>query len=186
MDQTHYFIVLTGGPGVGKTTLLKELHKQGFNIVEEDARRIIREQLETGADAVPWKNKIRYAELMLAASTASYLIQVGQDHKRYVFFDRGIPDSLAYITMEDLAIEEELIREAKSRRYHKKVFILPPWAEIYANDNERKQTWQEAENTFKIMKETYTKLGYETIVVPKTTVFDRAQFILKALDQQNY
>jgi len=37
MDQTHYFIVLTGGPGVGKTTLLNELHKQGFSIVEEDA-----------------------------------------------------------------------------------------------------------------------------------------------------
>ena len=36
------------------------------------------------------------------------------------------------------------------------------------------------------MKETYTKLGYETIEVPKTTVFDRAQFILKVLDQQNY
>ena len=71
MDQTHYFIVLTGGPGVGKTTLLNELHKQGFSIVEEDARRIIREQLEADADGLPWKNKTRYAKLMLAASSAS-------------------------------------------------------------------------------------------------------------------
>lgn len=186
MDHTHYFIVLTGGPGVGKTTLLKELHKQGFHIVEEDARRIIREQLEADADGLPWKNKIRYAKLMLAASTASYLMQIGQDHQDYVFFDRGIPDTLAYIAMEGLAIEEELIHEAKGRRYHKKVFILPPWAAIYENDSERKQTWQEAENTFKIIKETYSKLGYEIIEVPKTTVIDRAQFILKALDQQNY
>jgi predicted ATPase len=58
MDQTHYFIVLTGGPGVGKTTLLNELHKQGFSIVEEDARRIIREQLEADADGLPGKIKL--------------------------------------------------------------------------------------------------------------------------------
>jgi len=186
MDQTHYFIVLTGGPGVGKTTLLNELNKQGFSIVEEDARRIIREQLEADADGLPWKNKIHYAKLMLAASSASYVMQVRQDHQNYIFFDRGIPDALSYIAMEGLSIEEELLHEAKGRRYHKKVFILPPWAEIYANDNERKQTWREAENTFKIMKETYTQLGYETIEVAKTTVNDRVQFILKALEQQNY
>jgi len=186
MDQTALFIVLTGGPGVGKTTLLKELQQLGFSVVPEDARRIIREQMEMNGDGLPWKNKRHYAELMLAASCSGYSEQLRKDQTRYVFFDRGIPDTLAYIAMEGLAIGEDCLREARLKRYHKKVFILPPWAEIYANDNERKQTWQEAENTFKIMKETYTKLGYETIEVPKTTVFDRAQFILKVLDQQNY
>jgi predicted ATPase len=46
-------------------------------------------------------------------------MQVRQDHQNYIFFDRGIPDTLAYIAMEGLSIEEELLHEAKGRRYHK-------------------------------------------------------------------
>ena len=186
MDQTNYFVVLTGGPGVGKTTLLKELHKRGFSMVEEDARRIIREQLEADTDGLPWKNKLHYSRLMLAASSASYLAQRKKNTKDYVFFDRGIPDTLAYIAMENLAFEDEILQEAKKLRYHNKVFILPPWKAIYENDNERKQTWAEAKYTFKVMRDTYQKLGYETIVVPQTTVGERATFILQTLDQQSY
>lgn len=186
MYQTANFIVLTGGPGVGKTTLLTALQRQGFSTVPEDARQIIKEQLETAGDGLPWKNKLHYAELMLTASCISYERQLSKNVDQYVFFDRGIPDTLAYIDMENLVIERQLLREAKKRRYYKKVFILPPWADIYENDNERKQTWQEAEDTFKVMKDTYEKLGYETIEVPKITVAERVLFILKTLEMKNY
>ena len=37
------FFLLTGGPGVGKTTLIEELHRRGERVVEETHRRIIRE-----------------------------------------------------------------------------------------------------------------------------------------------
>lgn len=186
MYQTANFIVLTGGPGVGKTTLLNALQRQGFSTVPEDARQIIKEQLETAGDGLPWKNKLHYAELMLTASCASYERQLSKNADQYIFFDRGIPDTLAYIDMEGLVIEGQLLQEAKEKRYHKNVFILPPWAAIYENDNERKQTWQEAEDTFKVMKDTYEKLGYETIEVPKTTVAERVLFILKILELENY
>jgi len=186
MNQTPHFIVLTGGPGVGKTTLLTELQRQGFSIVPEDARRIIKEQLETGGDGLPWKNKLHYAELMLQASCTSYEQQVSKNTDQYVFFDRGIPDTLTYIDMEGLAVEGQLLQEAKERRYHKKVFILPPWEAIYENDNERKQNWKEAEDTFNVLKDTYEKLGYETIEVPKITVNERVQFILKNIELKNY
>lgn len=183
MDQTNYFIVLTGGPGVGKTTLLNELQKQGYRTVPEDARRIIKEQLESNGDGLPWKNRQYYAILMLAASTDSFLHELKESatDPGYVFFDRGIPDTLAYIEMENLIVEESLLAEAKVHRYHKKIFILPPWQEIYETDNERKQTWEEAQATFNHMKSVYERLGYEVVEIPKTTVEQRYQFILEAL-----
>lgn len=183
MDQTTYFIILTGGPGVGKTTLLKKLQQQGYRTVLEDARRIIKEQLECNGDGLPWKNRQYYATLMLAASTNSFLHEIKKSatDPGYVFFDRGIPDTLAYIEMENLIVEESLLTEAKAHRYHKKVFILPPWHDIYETDHERKQTWEEAEATFHWMKDVYQRLDYEVIKVPKTTVEGRYQFILEAL-----
>ena len=183
MEQTDYFIVLTGGPGVGKTTLLNELQKRGYRTVPEDARSIIKEQLESNGDGLPWKNKQYYATLMLAASTNSFLQEIKErtTDPDYVFFDRGIPDTLAYIEMENLSIEESLLAEAKTHRYYKKIFILPPWQQIYETDNERKQTWKEAEATFNQMKSVYERLGYEVVEIPKTTVEQRYQFIFEAL-----
>ena len=46
--------VITGGPGTGKTTVLRELERRGFAVEEEVARRIIREQMESGGNALPW------------------------------------------------------------------------------------------------------------------------------------
>ena len=48
------FFIITGGPGVGKTTLLEVLAKQGFPYVPEVARKIIREQVSQNGDALPW------------------------------------------------------------------------------------------------------------------------------------
>ena len=42
LDKPNFFL-LTGGPGVGKTTLIEELRRRGERVVEETHRRIIRE-----------------------------------------------------------------------------------------------------------------------------------------------
>lgn len=55
--KSTYFYIITGGPGVGKTALIEELNRQGFSTVPEDARRIIKEQIDLGGDGLPWKDK---------------------------------------------------------------------------------------------------------------------------------
>ncbi|ULT22966.1 AAA family ATPase [Sphingobacterium sp. E70] len=62
-----------------------------------------------------------------------------------------------------------------------KRYLSSPWQEIYETDNERKQTWEEAEATFNQMKSVYERLGYEVVEIPKTTVEQRYQFILEVL-----
>ena len=84
------FFVITGGPGVGKTTLLEVLAKQGFPYVPEVARKIIREQVSQNGDALPWANIPAYTHLMLSRSVESF--EQHQKQESVLFFDRGIPD----------------------------------------------------------------------------------------------
>ncbi|RUR15281.1 hypothetical protein ELY21_14860 [Legionella sp. km535] len=53
MNQ-HY--LLTGPPGSGKTSILFELSKRGFPIVEEPARRILVQQRHIDGEAVYDRN----------------------------------------------------------------------------------------------------------------------------------
>lgn len=94
------------------------------------------------------------------------------------FFDRGILDTICYMAMESLNIPDIFLQSEQECRYNRKVFILPPWPEIYITDGERKQTWDEAVNTFYWMMQTYSLFGYETIEVPKGNVEMRKKFIL--------
>lgn len=89
------FFVITGGPGVGKTTLLEALAKQGFPYVPEVAREIIREQASRNGDALPWVNIPAYTHLMLSRSVESF--EQHQKQESVLFFDRVSPTpSLTY------------------------------------------------------------------------------------------
>ncbi|WP_153391618.1 AAA family ATPase [Chryseobacterium vaccae] len=178
-DQLY---VITGGPGVGKTTLLEALNKQGFTTVKEEARRIIKEQIDSGGDALPWENKIKYAELMLNASAETYREIKNTHPENPVFFDRGILDTVCYMEMEKISLSDKIHTIIRETVYNNTVFILPPWKEIYENDSERKQTWEEALSTFESMKAAYVKYGYHVVEVPKDTVKNRVMFILKKMD----
>jgi len=172
------FIVITGGPGAGKTTLLHEIQRNGYSYVPEVARGIIQVQVSSNGDALPWKNATKYRDSMLKESIESFLSALTNPPEQKLFFDRGIPDTVAYSYLINVPISEKLESEVRKYRYNKQVFILPPWEEIYITDNERIQDFEEAVVTYKIMVETYKKLDYELIEVPKISVKQRVGFIL--------
>ncbi|MFZ4928082.1 AAA family ATPase [Chryseobacterium sp. Mn2064] len=170
--------IITGGPGAGKTTLLNELSRRGFITVPEEGRRIIREQIDTHGEGLPWKNKEYFAELMFDASVKIFQKMRDSSSSEIVFFDRGIVDTLGYLNLENIPIPHEMRVKAKEMMYHKSVFILPPWKAIYENDEERKQTFEVAESTFNHIKRIYQEYSYNLVEVPKAEVSERADFIL--------
>lgn len=173
------FIIITGGPGSGKTTLLDELQKNNYKYVPEVAREIIKKQISSNGDALPWGNVTKYRDLMLEQSIESYLSALTNPSSQLLFFDRGIPDTLTYTYLINIPVSKQLESAVKRYRYNKKVFILPPWKDIYKTDDERKQDFEEAVATYKAMFRTYEQLDYELIEVPKIGVKQRASFILK-------
>lgn len=178
------FYVLTGGPGVGKTSLIHALSKRGFHTVEEDARRIIKQQVSCNEDGVPWLNKARYAQLMFGASLQTYIQQKSSNTQTATFFDRGLIDTLCYMKMEGLPLPHSFIQHAKTHRYNPLVFLLPPWPEIYTTDSERKQNWEEVLATHALMEQTYIGYGYQPLEVPKTDLSARVDFVVSQIKQQ--
>ena len=180
-EMESNFYVITGGPGVGKTTLLNELGRNGYKIVSEEARRIIKEQVKIQGTALPWKDKDLYARLMFDESFKTYQNIKDENSSELVFFDRGILDTICYFNMEKISISEEMRLLTNEITYNEKVFILPPWKEIYENDLERKQSWDEAVFTFEKIKETYLYHGYSVIEVPKDTKENRLKFLVNEI-----
>ena len=167
------FFIFTGGPGVGKTTLLHYLRGLGETVVEESARAVIREQVESGGSAVPWLDNQAFADQTGARDIAIF-DSLSQETGR-IFFDRGILDSYG----GNGAIPSPTLIEAiRTRRYNRRVFLFPPWREIYETDAERRQDWAEAEATFGKFLNVLPGLGYEAIVVPEADVATRAAFVL--------
>src|ERR1700761_6487594 len=121
-------IAISGAPGAGKTTLLDVLQSRGYACVEEVARRIIQEQMQSGGNAVPWQDTTTYINLMLQGSITSFLQHQHANHP--TFFDRGLPDTLGYAEIIQLP-DQRAIEEACALHRYAKVFLAPPWRDIY-------------------------------------------------------
>ncbi|MFJ3052491.1 AAA family ATPase [Pseudomonas nitroreducens] len=175
--MSESLIVITGGPGAGKSTLLEHLHRHhGLNIVAEGGRAIIREQLASGGNALPWANRGAFCQAMFehALTTRERALDAGG----LWLFDRGLPDVLGYARLCGLPVPEELQIAARKLRYGQTVFLAPAWEAIYLNDAERRQDFAEAQRTAAMMAEVYEELGYRLLELPLCSPQERAEFVL--------
>jgi len=179
MKNKSSTIIITGGPGMGKTSVIKQLSVMGYHSVEETGRSIIQKEIKTDGNRLPWLDKKGFAMAMFQQSLNDF--QNVSEKCGLTFFDRGIPDVIGYLKLCNISIPEIMWQAAKENQYHPMVFITPPWKAIYVNDAERKQTFEEAVATYDTMKETYSFFGYKLVELPKTTVLKRAKFILDYL-----
>jgi predicted ATPase len=173
------FYIVTGGPGSGKTSLLEALRSRGYSCSVEAGRGIIQDQVSIAGQALPWKDRSLFAELMLSWEMRSY--HIAEETTGPVFFDRGIPDVLGYLRLIGLPLPEHLQNAVQKVRYNSSVFIAPPWPEIFSQDRERKQDFNEAIRTYDALAATYEGLGYRLVEIPRIPVEHRATFILDYL-----
>lgn len=175
----EYFVAISGCSGGGKSSLLLELARRGYRVFAEPGRQIVKEQNYIGADGIPSKDGRKFAELCLSRSMHDMIASAATS--THVFFDRSIIDS--YNGLEQLPGGAPLhFRKAvESFRYNRKVFITPPWPEIFANDSERTHGYQDAVAEYDTLLPAYRRLGYETIVIPRMSIKERVDFILKEL-----
>jgi predicted ATPase len=167
------FHVFTGGGGTGKTALIEHLAARGELTVTENIRAVIREQAAAGGRAVPWVDPAACSALTTARDIADF--DRLADETRRVFFDRGLMDMYG---ANGVPPYPALVEALRTRRYNARVFVFPPWREIYATDAERRQDWSQMEAVFAQTLRTLPALGYEPLIVPKASVADRAAFVL--------
>ena len=173
------FHIVTGGPGSGKSSLIESLHRRGFARSIEAGRAIIQDQMSVGGRALPWADRSLFAELMLASELQSY--RQAEQTAGDFFFDRGVPDVLAYLRLCGLPVPDHIRKAAEFCRYNRRVFMTPPWKEIFRQDQERKQDFDEAIRTYQTLRETYSELGYDLIEIPPASIERRCDFVLSRL-----
>ncbi|HGM5003755.1 AAA family ATPase [Serratia ureilytica] len=179
MSYVNKRIVITGGPGSGKSTLLDSLRAKGCPTAAEAGRAIIRDQVTIGGNALPWKDRVAFAELLLNWELRSWH-EAGQSETPF-FFDRGLSDVAGYLALCSLPVPVHMERAIELFRYARSVFIAPPWKEIFVQDTERKQSFGEAVHTYHAMAEAYGRYGYNLIRLPLCGSEERAEFILSCL-----
>ncbi|WP_086478151.1 MULTISPECIES: AAA family ATPase [Arenibacter] len=172
-------IVITGGPSTGKTSIINKIEALGYFCFEEISRQVTLEARKEGIPQLFKTDPLLFSERIMEGRMAQFHASQKVDEP-LIFFDRGLPDVTAYMDCFGQEYGPQFVKPIETLRYDH-IFLLPPWQEIHASDNERYESYEEALQIHSCLEKTYRDFGYTIIDVPKETVEGRVTFILNAL-----
>ena len=167
-------IVLTGGPGIGKTTLIELLASKGYLIVPEASRLVVEDEEARGGDARPWNNPSKFQKLV-AEKQIDLELQAEKTESDLCFLDRGLIDGYGYCKIAGIPAPELVQRHGKGRYSH--IFFLEPLP-VYDNDAVRYESKEQGKKIHNAISEAYREYGYEPIFVPVLPPEERMKFVL--------
>ena len=176
-------IVISGGPGSGKTTLINLLRVKGYECMDEFSRTIIKRAQNQGENSFFKSQPLEFSKEVWNGRKEQYQNSKpssSKTQKSYVFFDRGLHDVLAY--MDCLGVTYDNCKFDLSGFPYDLAVLLPPRKSIYIKDNERKEGFQEAQKIYFYIKKTYQKYNIPIVEVPFQSPEVRISTLLEYLD----
>jgi len=169
-------IVIIGGPGTGKSSIIKGLTAKGYCCYPEISREVTLEAQKRGIEQLFLEDPLLFSQMLLDGRIKQFNDAKKEPHQ-WVFIDRGIPDVVAYLDYIGDEYPYHFV-DACNENVYSKIFILPPWEAIYESDSERYENFEQAQKIQEHLKQTYTNYGYDLIEVPKDSIANRILFIL--------
>jgi predicted ATPase len=169
-------IVIIGGPGTGKSSIIEGLVAKGYCCYPEISREVTLEAQKRGIEQLFLEDPLLFSQMLLDGRIKQFNNAQNEPHQ-LVFIDRGIPDVVAYLDYIGDDYPNHFV-DACNENVYTKIFILPPWEEIYQSDSERYENFDQAKTIYKHLTQTYINYGYDLIEVPKDSVDNRILFIL--------
>lgn len=164
-------VMISGCSGGGKSSLLDELARRGHHVVAEPGRRIVDAALAGQGGVLPWEDMAGFARVALDMAAADY-----RSARGVVFFDRGIVDAAMALHYATGAFGG--IALARRMRYDMRVFMVPPWPEIFGQDEARRHGFDAALAEYRRLVRGYRTLGYRLVRLPRIGVGARADWLL--------
>jgi predicted ATPase len=178
-NGSDWMVVVSGCSGAGKSTLLAELALRGYLVYPEPGRQIVKEQLHIGGDGLPWENPVKFAKLCV--SRALFFFNTAMPIDRPAIFDRSIVDNIAGIERSGLLLPHSFSVALQRYRYARRVFMAPPWKELFSGDAERRHSFEDAQAEYAGLLKSYPAHGYEVVLIPRGTPAERANFLERHL-----
>lgn len=170
--------ILTGAPGAGKTTVLRQLEVLGYPVVEEAATDVIALAQAQG-----------FTEPHTDAGFIDDIISL-QDRRRaavhteqgaVVFHDRSPICTLALAEFLNFAVSARLARSLdaieRTGFYERRVFFVRNLGFI-TNTEARRISFEDTLRFERVHEDTYRRLGFDLVFIEPATVLDRARAII--------
>lgn len=167
--------MITGAPCSGKTAVIHMLEQRGYKVVHEVARAYIDSELMQGKTLPQIKADEWAFERHILMEKVRIESRLKKDE--IIFFDRGVPDSIAYYKLNGLDATEPFQKSSEVR--YQNVFLFERLR--FLTDPVRSEDDRTARRLNRLIQESYQSLGYDIIHVPLLSVEERTEFILKHL-----
>lgn len=167
-------IVITGGPSVGKSTLLSELRNGGFTVVPEQATEVIKE-----GKILPWENRDLFQREVLRRqleAEAQFL-----NSEETVFVDRGIFDGEAYYHCD--GIQPPNIFGTISESRYSAVLLLEPLG-TFVQDGIRFEDLEFTLRITEVLHSVYSSRGLPVARIPAGALSLRVQHAMDAVREE--
>ena len=172
-------IVLTGGPGTGKSSILDELKARGFSCMPEISREVTQKAQKKGFS--------NYFFLTLCCLATCYSKEESiniNKHNRTMLTGFFSIEEYQMFMLIWITVKHHITRifKEKSRNYrYDVIFLFKPWSVIYISDNERYENFEESKAIDRCLQHAYQEQGYSVIEVPFGTVKERCNFMINWL-----
>ena len=182
-DEQSKFIVGTGGPLAGKSTVLEAL---GFPYKPETARAYLEHEMRSGKTIEELRGD--EASFQRSLVEAKLAVELASPKDRPIAFDRALPDSITYYRLAGLD-PTPVLRDCKRVRYAIVLHfdLLPD--DIVAVELRRDPIRTEDVETRRLLdvflERDYAALGYEVVRVPVLPVRERISLVRRILASYN-
>jgi predicted ATPase len=168
--------IVTGAPGAGKTSILRQLATTGYTIVPEAATDVIAIEQSRGDDE-PWSSPLfidKVVSLQLNRERAA--------RGQVQLYDRSVLCTLALARYLRHPVTPLLSAQISgiSQLYHRDVFFVRPIGFVTPSAG-RRISYAEALEFERIHEDVYREHGFRLIEIPPGPVSERAELIERYL-----
>jgi predicted ATPase len=159
--------VITGGPSVGKTTIVDGLANRGFRVVHEIATAVIKEGV-----FLPWEDRRKFqAEVLRRQQSAEASIL---DFDKPVILDRGLFDGEAYYVVDKMPIPQ--IFDSLDASQYAVAFLVEP-LDFFDENDVRRENLQFTREISVVLEHCYASRNVKVVHVPAMPPTERINFV---------